>query len=207
MTYLIFDLDGTILNTETAILKSLQHVLAEEQLHYELHELTFALGVPGKDTLRTIGITDIDRVHPKWSQLVLQYSNEVDIFDTLRDILNDLHKRRVPMSIVTSKMRQEIKDEFEPFNIQHYFEEIISADDTTKHKPNPEPLLLCLQHLNIAKEDAIYIGDSIYDLQCAHAAGVRFALAYWGAKKTVGFEDADFILRTPSEIYTLLEHA
>lgn len=79
--YIIFDVDGTILDTEKAVLKSLQKVLKEENLYYELENLKFALGIPGKETLKKIGITDIDRVHPKWSKTVLDFSNEVIVFE------------------------------------------------------------------------------------------------------------------------------
>ena len=202
--YIIFDLDGTILNTEKAILKSLQKVLAEENIFYEQDDLRFALGIPGKETLKKIGISDIDRVHSKWSKTVLEFSNEVEIFDGLKEVIVQLAKMSITTGIVTSKTSQEIIDEFEPFEMNSYFKEVISADHTTKHKPNPDPLLLCLDKLDIPKEEVVYIGDSIYDMQCAHSAGVRFGLAHWGAKKTEGFEAADYILRKPEDILVLL---
>ena len=202
--YIIFDLDGTILNTEKAILKSLQKVLVEENIYYEQDDLRFALGIPGKDTLKKIGISDIERVHPKWSKTVLEFSGEVEIFENLKEVIIQLAEMSITTGIVTSKTSQEIIDEFDRFEMGSYFKEVISADHTTKHKPNPEPLLLCLEKLHIPNEEAVYIGDSIYDMQCAHSAGVRFALAHWGAKKTEGFEAADYILRKPEDILSLL---
>ena len=202
--YIIFDVDGTILDTEQAVLKSLQKVLEEENIHYELKDLKFALGIPGKDTLKKIGIIDIDRVHPRWSKTVLDYSNEVVVFKNLKEIIIRLYEMSITTGIVTSKTKQELIDEFDPFKLGSYFKAVICADDTKKHKPNPEPLLLCLQKLNASNQEALYIGDSIYDMQCAHSAGVKFALALWGAKKTEGFEAADYILSKPEDILNLI---
>lgn len=202
--YIIFDVDGTILDTEKAVLKSLQKVLKEENLYYELENLKFALGIPGKETLKKIGITDIDRVHPKWSKTVLDFSNEVIVFENLKEIIIRLFEMSIITGIVTSKTKQELIDEFDPFELGTYFKAVVCADDTIKHKPDPDPLLLCLEKLNVSNQETVYIGDSIYDMQCAHSAGVKFALALWGAKKTEGFEEADYVLRKPEDILSLI---
>lgn len=201
---IIFDVDGTILDTEKAVLSSLQLVLKEEGRDYEQNELKFALGIPGDAALRKLNITEIERVGMKWSKTVLDYSHEVQIFNGLLEVIEQLSKSPFKLGIVTSKTKQEVTDEFDPFGISHHFEEIISASDTIKHKPHPEPLELCIERLKINKDETIYIGDSIYDLQCAKSAGVRFALALWGAKSKNGFELADFIINEPKDILTLL---
>ena len=203
--YVIFDVDGTILDTEKAILLSLQKVLKEESEDYQLEDLKFALGIPGKETLRRLNIIDVERVHPKWSETVLEFSHEVSIFQDLENIIKALSERPVRTGIVTSKTKQELVDEFEPFGLNPFFEYTISADDTEKHKPHPDPLLACLEGLDANKDETVYIGDSIYDMQCAHSAGVKFALALWGSKKTEGFESADFVLTEPRDILDLVK--
>lgn len=202
--YVIFDVDGTILDTERAILKSLDQVLREEGHEYPLEELRFALGIPGKETLRKLKVNDIERVHPKWSQAVLEFSHEVDIFEDLREVIQSLPEIPVRTGIVTSKTKQQLADEFEPFGLNSYFEQIVCADDTQKHKPHPDPLLLCLAKLNAPPSEAIYIGDSVYDMQCANQTGVKFALALWGAKQLKGFESADYVLEEPKDVLQLL---
>lgn len=202
--YIIFDVDGTILDTERAILKSLDQVLREEGHEYLIEELRFALGIPGKETLRKLNVSDIERVHPKWSQAVLEFSHEVDVFEDLREVIQSLPEIPVRTGIVTSKNKQELKDEFEPFGLTSYFEQIVCADDTKNHKPHPDPLLLCLEKLNAPSNEAVYIGDSIYDMQCAKQAGVKFALALWGTKQRKGFESADYVLEEPKDVLQLL---
>lgn len=202
---LIFDVDGTILDTEKAILKSLQRILKEElDVEDTLDALNFALGIPGKETLKKLNVPNIDVIHTKWSKAVLYYNHEVSVFASLEDIIGMLSLSKIKLGIVTSKTNQELIDEFEPFGLSSYFEDTICACDTDKHKPHPEPLLVCLKRLDVPCHEAIYIGDSIYDMQCAKSAGVEFALASWGSKTKDEFKDADYILEEPNDILRLI---
>lgn len=203
---IIFDVDGTILDTEKAILQSLQRTLREEtQKDYPFEALRFALGIPGKDALQRLNVDDIEAVHQKWSAAVLDFSHEVAVFESLEEVIQHLATKPLQLGIVTSKTAQEVVDEFEPFGLSEYFHHIVSASDTVKHKPHPEPLLKCLDALQIAPEEAIYIGDSIYDFQCAKQAGAKFALAHWGAKSTIGFEEADYVFYEPKDILAIVK--
>lgn len=203
---IIFDVDGTILDTEQAILQSLQRTLREEtKQDYHFEALRFALGIPGKDALQRLNVDDIEAVHQKWSAAVLDFSHEVAVFESLEEVIQHLATKPLQLGIVTSKTAQEVVDEFEPFGLSEYFQHIVSASDTEKHKPHPEPLLKCLDALQVAPEEAIYIGDSIYDFQCAKQAGAKFALAHWGAKSTIGFEEADYVFYEPKDILAIVK--
>ena len=67
------------------------------------------------------------------------------------------------------------------FGIDSYFDLVICADDTIKHKPSKEPMEKYIELSGAKKEEVIYIGDSIYDMKCSEGAGVDFGLALWGA--------------------------
>jgi len=204
-THLIFDVDGTIIDTETVILKSLQQTLQEEGKDYSLDDLTFAFGIPGKTTLERLNVSETDRVLRNWVNNGFKFSDEVHIFEGIESTLHTLSERGVRMSVVTSKDRQGVKDEFAPFHLTSYFEHIVSADDTTHHKPQPDPLLLCLDKMAVDPKDVVYIGDATYDLQAAKEAGVDFALALWGSKTTEQFEEAEHILKEPGDILDLID--
>lgn len=200
----IFDVDGTILDTEKSILKSLQKVLRDEGKDYTSDKLRFALGIPGKEALKKLNINDVERVQSKWSKTVLEYSREVTVFQGVKEIIKRLSENPISTGIVTSKTKQELIDEFDPFGLSHFFDCTISASDTENHKPHPDPLLLCLKKLNADKDETVYIGDSIYDMQSAKSAGLEFALALWGSKTTKGFESADYILNKPKDILDII---
>lgn len=198
--FIIFDVDGTILDTERAVLKSLQQTLREEGRLYELEDLRFALGIPGKETLKRLDIKDVDHVHSKWEQLETKYSQDASLFKGIENVIVHLENKDITLGIVTSKTKQAMKDTFNSLGLNKYFKHTITADDTIKHKPHPEPLLLCMEQLTAIAGESLYIGDSIYDMQSAKAAGMNFGLALWGAKTTEKFDTADHIFKRPIDI-------
>lgn len=202
---LIFDVDGTLIDTELAMLNSLQRTLLEEKNKIVSHdEIRFILGIPGKDALRKMNLEPVDALYQIWSDAVLDFFHDVTVFDGIQEALVSLKKQEIKLGIVTSKTKVSMRAEFKQFHLTKFFTNIIDADDTEKHKPDPQPLEQSLKNLKVKAERAIYIGDSIYDMQSAHAAGMKFALALWGAKTSVNFEKADFILKEPSELLLLL---
>lgn len=198
----IFDVDGTIIDTEEAILKSLQKALREEGREHTVEELRKILGIPGIEGLRLLNVANMDRVYERWVAGIGEYAGSVSVFPGMEKVLRSLHEKNMPLGIVTSKTRQEFADGFEPFGLGKYFRSVVTADDTKRHKPDPEPLLACLKELGAGREEAIYIGDTRYDLECAKGAGVKFGLALWGAKSAEGL-DADHIFSEPEEILNL----
>ncbi|MGT4665966.1 HAD family hydrolase [Enterococcus hirae] len=73
------------------------------------------------------------------------------------------------------------------------------------HKPLPAPIQKAIDELGIKKEETIYIGDSLYDMQSAKACGIAFGLAKWRAKNIENFQSVDIIIDSPQEILDLLE--
>lgn len=196
----IFDLDGTIIDSEMIGLQALQATLKDKGIEKTLDELRFSLGIPGLTTLEILNIADIPTTLHSWLQKQKPLMKNVPIFEGIIEVIAQLPKT----GIVTSQTSNEMDCGFYLLNIDHHFHSIVCASDTEKYKPNPDPLQLGLKLLNCNVNDAIYIGDSIYDLECAKSAGVDFGLALWGAKTTSGFERADYIFETPYDILKLI---
>ncbi|MBP2660189.1 MAG: HAD-superfamily hydrolase, subfamily variant 1 [Firmicutes bacterium] len=181
--YLIFDIDGTIIDTEKAVIGSLQKLLkVETGMDYPADELSFVLGIPGSVALKQFNIADIDKACLKWNEYLKEFDNSIRVFPDLEVIIKHLHDLKIKTGIVTSKTKQELLDDFYPFGLHDYFDYIVCADDTIRHKPDPEPILKCLELAQASPAETIYIGDTSYDMQSAHHAGVDFALALWGTK-------------------------
>lgn len=79
----------------------------------------------------------------------------------------------------------------------------VLAGDTTKHKPDPEPLLICLDRLGIRAEDAIYIGDAPSDYLAAKRAGMDFGYARWGSVLSDGIDNPEFVFDQPEDLLIL----
>ncbi|MEH7356644.1 HAD family hydrolase [Neobacillus drentensis] len=196
----IFDLDGTIIDSELIGLTALQATLKEQGIEKNLDELRFSLGIPGLTTLEILNIADIPTTLESWLEKEKPLMKNVPIFEEIIEVIKGLPKA----GIVTSKTADEMNHSFYLLNIDHHFHSVVCASDTEKRKPNPDPLELALKLLGCKADEAIYIGDSIYDMQCANAAGVDFGLALWGARTTSGFENAKYIIENPKDILNLI---
>ncbi|HBF0144953.1 HAD family hydrolase [Clostridioides difficile] len=197
--HIVFDIDGTLINTEHAILHSLQDTL-EECIHEKVpvKQLLFVMGITGEDALRQLKINNIPLSLKLWEENIKKYSNTITVYDGIQELLNSLSECDCKIGIVTSKTKAEFKDDFDRFGLKHYFKTIICADDTTGHKPSPEPLLKYIEISGAYNEQILYIGDSKYDSLCAKNAEVDFALAMWGSHTRE--LEADYFIETPNDL-------
>ncbi len=201
--HIVFDIDGTLIDTEYAVLHSLQEtvrVLSGREI--PCSELTFALGITGADALKKLDIKDISYAIKLWDKNMCRYADTIKVFDGITKLLENLLRLDCEMGIVTSKTRKEYEHDFCQFGISHYFRTIVCADDTQVHKPNAAPLL---KYTELSKTDhgkVLYIGDSEYDSECAENAGIDFALAVWGSRcKHI---KADYFLERPADLLSVI---
>lgn len=181
-SHLVFDIDGTLLNTEYAILHALSDTLAAVTGKGPApEELTFVLGIPGEDALTRLGIPDIPATLTLWVENMAPYAGGIDLFPGVQGVLTALRERGTALGIVTSQTRAEFEGDLGRREIGGWFQTVICAEDAAAHKPHPAPLLRYLERTGAPRGEVLYVGDSVYDSRCAHAAGVDFALALWGA--------------------------
>ena len=179
-THLVFDIDGTLLNTEMAGLHSLQWALQQHGIAQSLEQLRFALGIPGKDALIRFQLNNPDQVLREWDAKFTEFLQEITIFEGVVPLLQALRARGIHLGVVTSKTQVELAQDFDAMGLTDYFDIIVTADDTVQHKPDAEPMLNYLKRSGAKAAETIYIGDADYDLQCALRAGCDCALAQWG---------------------------
>ena len=190
--HFIFDIDGTLINTEKAIIKGLQELLLEEKgSQYAPEQLYFCLGIPGSQALAQLGIDDgIPEKLKKWDAFYNSHANDVSIYPDIPEILEHLRDKGIILGTIT-------------LGLEKYFTISVTSSDTPEHKPSPGPMLYYLKKAGISPEQAVYIGDSIYDMQCAGSAGVKRALALWGCKNPEAIA-ADVRLAEPLDILKLV---
>lgn len=200
----IFDVDGTLIDTEKIIIRALQKVLEEElNRRYNYDELIFVLGVPGAGSLEKLGVKNVERACQKWDLYMREYGEQIKVYPGIRAVLESLSREGVKTGIVTSKTKEQFTNDFLPLGLTEYLQYVVCADDTDRHKPDPDPLLRFLELAQVNPEQAIYVGDTIYDMRCARGAGLDFALALWGARITEGIS-AKYNLKKPEDILSTL---
>lgn len=180
-----FDMDGTLIDSERVGLVSLQATI-KKLLHKDvtLKDLYFSLGIPGEKAIEMIGFEDNDEALSYWDYLYLQMREGIVTFEGADTILSSLKEKGYLLGLVTSGFKKDVENHLVRLGLDVYFDSIVTAQDTIKHKPEAEPLLKLLENLNLEKEEVLYVGDSKYDAKCAQNARIDFALAKWGSRHT-----------------------
>jgi pyrophosphatase PpaX len=126
------------------------------------------------------------------------------------DLLKELKARGYKTGIVTSRLRHTTEMGLQKYDMEQYFDTIVTCDDTDKHKPDPEPVEIALKRLGSKPEEAVMIGDSIFDILCARGAGVKSVLVSWAlaisdGDKT-GENEPDYIIDKAEDLLKILEN-
>ena len=204
-THIVFDIDGTLIDTEYAVLHSLRDTAAQwTGCAPGLDTLRFALGITGEDALVRLGFApgDIPAAIAQWNRYMARYASRIVVFAGVPELLKGLRAAGCRLGVVTSKTREEYRQDFAPFGLCGYFDTVVCADDTARHKPDPAPLAHYLAQAGADPARTLYVGDSAYDSRCAAGAGVPFALALWGGH--VPLPPAQCLLHRPRQLLALL---
>lgn len=204
---LIFDIDGTLLNTKEVGMRALQKALYDDFLiEQTLAELEFAFSGTALQVYEKYHIP-LDR-QDAFAQHVLENSEimapSIDPFPGIEDLLQQLQQQAINLAIVTSENHFELEAIFGKKTIAHYFQHFVTADDVRQPKPDPEPTVQALQILGARPSETLFIGDSRSDIASAHQAQVAFGLAGWGANPQDNFDDADYQFAHPQEVLSIL---
>jgi pyrophosphatase PpaX len=205
----LFDLDGTVVDTGGIILASMRHATREVLgREYSDHDLMQAVGGPGLAAQmeafapdRVDELVDVYRAHN------LPLHEEVEPFDGVEDVLLRLHADGVRIGVVTAKGRSTVELAFARLHVAHLFETVVGGDETEQHKPKPEPLLLAAERLGVDPIDCAYVGDSPFDIRAAKAAHMYAVAVTWGRihdRARLAAEEPAAIVDTAEELYASL---
>lgn len=204
--HIVFDIDGTLVDNEKAILHSLQEVLlVTTGKEFSFEQLSFCMGIPGEDTLERLGVEDVPGVMNLWIEALRRCEDMVTIHKGIEELLIKLSDRGYKLGLASSRSRELLEKDFSKLKISKFFNIKICSDDTLEHKPTGAPLSKYMELARADKCEVLYIGDSVNDSMCAGDAGVDFALAVWGSHTEE--TPAKYYLRAPSDLLPILEDA
>ena len=200
----LYDIDGTLLDTRDMNLYPLLRIIKEELgQDWTYDQVKKYLAYTGMQVMEELSIRDKETTYARWVRYVNEYPEPAKLFPGLAEALSGIQQAGIFQAIVSSKKHAQFEIDMAGKGILPYFATAVLEEDTTLHKPNPEPLLLCLKRLGVAPEHAIYIGDMPSDCLAAKRAGMDFALARWGSDQML--EQAVFVLESPKDLPKLLE--
>jgi pyrophosphatase PpaX len=205
----LFDLDGTVIDSGAIILASMRHA-AREVLGTEIpdEELMAAVGGPGLEAqMAAIAPDRVDELVSVYRAHNEPLHDELVCCAGMDDLLVRLKDEGRRLGIVTAKRRATVELAFARLPIEHLFETVVGGDETSRHKPDPEPLLLALERLGAVPREAAYVGDAPFDVKAAKAAGLFSVGVTWGgihARERLEAEEPDALVDSAEELYGCL---
>ncbi len=208
ITTILFDLDGTLLDSFALILAAFRHacltVLGHAPTDEELHVLW---GAPLRTRFAHIAPDRVDDLlaayTPRYDALQAQLAAP---FPGVQQMLETLRTRGLRLGVVTSKRRRSALRDLEVFSLGRHIDTLVAAEDVAVPKPAPDVVFEALRRLQARAEDTWMVGDWTLDIQAARAAAVTAVAALWGTldRAAVLASGPDYIAERPEDVVRLL---
>jgi pyrophosphatase PpaX len=206
----LFDLDGTLIDSGPIILASMQHatktVLGREIAYEELAATVGGQGLVSQ--MRELDPDRVDELLEAYKQHNDPLHETLEAFDDLLDMLPRLRAEGRRLGIVTAKRQRTVQLALDRFpELTDQFDVVVAYEDTERHKPDPDPVLEAVERLEAEPAQTAYVGDSPFDIQAAKAAGAFAIAAGWGGIHTderLLAESPDAFVRSPEELLDVL---
>ncbi|GKG89478.1 HAD family hydrolase [Gordonibacter urolithinfaciens] len=202
----LFDLDGTLLDTQRLILVSFRHAV-QTVLGKDIPDELLMAKVGQPLTVQMWDFTDDQEVHDELLAVYRDYNARVHddlirIFPGVPELIADLRGRGLLLGVVTSKRHEAALRGLATFGLDGAFDLLIGSDDCATHKPDPGPVLQGCGLLGLRPEECLYVGDSPFDLQAGHGAGCPTAAALWGMfpEEVLLAEEPEVVCRDVGEL-------
>ncbi|MDO3413128.1 pyrophosphatase PpaX [Saccharibacillus sp. CPCC 101409] len=201
----LFDLDGTIIDTNQLIIDSFMHTMSDIPLTRET--IIPHMGTTLQNQLRVFsGLQDVAELEKAYRTYNLAHHDAmVKPFPHVQEVVQNLHAAGIRLGVVTTKIRPTSMKVLEMFDLYRYMDAVVTVTDVTHPKPHAEPVLKALEQLGASKETALMVGDSPADIKSAQNAGVRAAAVAWSLKgeQTLSGYNPDYMLRDMRDLYAL----
>jgi pyrophosphatase PpaX len=208
-TTVLFDFDGTVVDSGGIILASMRHATREVLgRDYSDEELMQTVGGPGLEAqMRAIAPDQVDRLVDVYRAHNEPLHDELEACLGMEDVLVRLREEGRRLGIVTAKRRSTVELAFARLPLEHLFDVVVGGDETERHKPDPEPLLVAAERLEADPADTAYVGDSPFDIRAAKAAGMFAVAVTWGRihdAERLEAEKPDAVVDSPEELLAVL---
>ncbi|MHC8515768.1 pyrophosphatase PpaX [Sporosarcina sp. ITBMC105] len=209
ITTLLFDFDGTLLDTNELIIQSFEQVLNSRYPgQYTREDILPFMGPTLKESFDTVD-ADLSDVliqeYRTWN--LANHDQLVKEFDGVSETLLRLKENGLKMAIVSTKRNNMVMRGLQLMGLEDFFDTVIGLDDVQRPKPDPEPLLLALERLGSKPEEALMIGDNTHDIGGGKNAGVRTAGVAWSLKGEAFIRslEPDYVLQHISDLLPITQ--
>lgn len=206
----LFDLDGTLLDSIALILNSARYSFEKLERDWPSDaEWLAGIGIPLFTVFRRYARDAAEQAAFISAYREYQLANHdrlVRCYDDVLSTVGQLRTRGHELGIVTSKSEALAMRGLVHVGLARYIDTIVGCDAGSRHKPDPEPVRIALHRLDCRPEDAVFVGDSVHDIMAGNAAGVRTVAALWGAgrREDIAPGAPSLYASTISDVLTLL---
>ncbi|AVK64023.1 hypothetical protein C5Z26_07825 [Lactobacillus sp. CBA3606] len=205
MTYktILFDVDNTLIDSASIAANVFHDVIATYGVDIPVQQLRNLVGLPTDKILEQLQIEPAAEIAANYVKKISAYKDNLHFFDGIQTTWKRLKNNGIDTGIVTSRTMAEVKSDLANFPEITHSKIIVTADKTSEHKPSGAPLEFAMKQNGLVKNETIYVGDTVYDMQAAFDAKIDFASATWGALPNADFSEATYQLEHPYELLNL----
>lgn len=186
ITNVIFDFDGTLVDTAPLIVATMQAAIKElglpektdaecrASIGLRLEEIPAALWADGEE-LSAIYAKTYRRIFEE-----LKRPLKVECFPGVLEIIRELRALGFHLAIASSRSHKSLEEYTEMFELTDCFEMLVGGDDVANGKPAPDPVLAIVEHLGWDIEETIVVGDAVFDIEMGRAAGAHTCAVTYG---------------------------
>jgi HAD superfamily hydrolase (TIGR01509 family) len=182
----IFDMDGTLINSDALVEKIYRELVKEYPpiISFDSLDLNQVMALSYIEVIKIL-YGDVKPIYLDYIMYVhaKEKKGQLAIFPEVIPMLKDLKNQGMYLAVVTSELREIAIDEMQILGILHYFNEVVAFDDVTHPKPHPEGILRILEHSHAQPYEAIMVGDQLSDAFAAEKAHVMSILMGWDENK------------------------
>ncbi|GAB3057103.1 pyrophosphatase PpaX [Virgibacillus ainsalahensis] len=180
---ILFDLDGTLIDTNELIMASFNHTFKQYNMTYTTEEIMEFNGPPLIDTFRKIDPKQADSMLATYLEHNhTDHDNYVKVFPNVVETMEQLKNNGLKLGIVSAKMTKAVHMGIALTGLDGFFDSIITYDDVINPKPHPEPVLKGMKALNGDTASTLMVGDNYHDIESGKNAGVKTAGVAWSHK-------------------------
>ena len=205
---LLFDLDGTLINTNELIIESFLHTLHSYYPdQYKRDDVLPFIGPTLYDTFTSINpekTEEMVKVYRKFNHE--QHDTLVTEYETVFETIKTLKEHGFKLGIVTTKIRDTVNMGLKLTKLGQFFDVVVTLDDVENAKPHPEPVLNALAQLDSKPEEAIMVGDNHHDVEAGKNAGTKTAGVSWSIKgrEYISSYNPDYLLERMSDLLPIV---
>lgn len=174
----LFDFDGTLINTNDLIIDSFKYALKKvDNANVPSEKIVKTFGEPLRMCLTDLSDSSPDELMKEFREYNESHHDEmVKEFKGVKEGLKELKRMGIKTGIVTSKRKIMANRGLKLIGIEKYIDVIVTSEDTKKHKPLGDPAITACELLNVTPKESVMVGDSHNDILCGKNAGCHTAL-------------------------------